>query len=165
MKNAIRFSMFIPKSFLLALQSLSEKRGSSVAQLIRDAIHEFLKAAGALCIVLMVGCASVPFEGWTKADTARQVTYTALHIADWAQTVDISKSNGEYYESGLAGIVIGEYPEESDVHLYFASTLILHTAISAMLSPKYRSAWQYVWIGAEGVTAAHNYSIGLRFGF
>ena len=119
-----------------------------------------------LCIIFVLcGCASVPFEGWTKADTARQVAYAALHVMDWAQTAEIARSNGEYYEAGLAGIVIGEYPEESDVHVYFASTLLLQTAISAMLEPEYRSAWQYVWIGAEGVTVAHNFSIGLRFGF
>jgi len=147
------------------MDRIAKERGTTIAQLIRDAIYALLKAAGALCLLLMVGCASVPFGGWTKADTARQVAYTALHVADWAQTVEISRSNGEYYEAGLAGIVIGEYPEESDVHLYFASTLILQTAISAMLAPKYRAAWQYVWIGAEGVTVAHNYSIGLRFGF
>jgi len=124
-----------------------------------------MKTITTLCVLFLVGCASVPFEGWTKADTTRQVAYTALHVMDWAQTTEISRSNGEYYEAGLAGIVIGEHPEESDVHVYFASTLLLQTAISAMLEPKYRSAWQYVWIGAEGVTVAHNFSIGLRFGF
>jgi len=115
--------------------------------------------------LVLSGCASTPFDSWTKADTARQVAYTTLHIADWAQTVEISRSPSEYYEAGLAGIVIGEYPKESDVHLYFASTLVLQTLIPAMLATKYRAAWQYVWIGAEGVTVAHNFSIGLRFGF
>ena len=119
-----------------------------------------------LCIIFVLcGCASVPFEGWTKADTARQVTYTALHVADWAQTAEISRSNGEYCEAGGAGIFIGEHPEESDVHIYFASTLLLQTAISAMLKPKYRKAWQYIWIGAEAATVAHNFSIGLNAEF
>ena len=160
-----RISVYLTESFIGALNKLAKERGTKTAHLIRMAIYEFLKAAGALCLLLLVGCASVPFEGWTKADTTRQVAYTALHVMDWAQTTEIARSNGEYYEAGLAGIVIGEHPEESAVHVYFASTLLLQTAISAMLEPKYRAAWQYVWIGAEGVTVAHNFSIGLRFGF
>ena len=77
-----RISVFIPKGFLEALNRMSKERGATVAQLIRDAIYALLKASGAMCIILVVGCASVPFEGWTKADTARQVSYTALHVAD-----------------------------------------------------------------------------------
>lgn len=119
-----------------------------------------------LCIIFVLcGCASAPFEGWTKADTARQVAYTAVHAMDWAQTVDISRSNGEYCEKGGASLVIGNDPKESDVHIYMASTLLLQTAIPAMLKPEYRKAWQYIWIGVEGGTVAHNFSIGLRCGF
>ena len=116
-------------------------------------------------IFVLCGCASVPFEGWTKADTARQVAYTALHIADWGQTVDISRNPDKYYEAGLAGLVIGEHPSESQVHTYMATTLLIQTAIPAMLAPEYRKWWQYVWISAECVTVAHNLSIGLRVGF
>ncbi len=68
MKNMIRFSMFVPKRFLLALQTLADKRGSSVAQLIRDAIHEFLKAAGVLAVLMFVGCAQEPEEYITYSD-------------------------------------------------------------------------------------------------
>jgi len=124
-----------------------------------------MKTIVALCLLLLVGCASAPFEGWTKADTTRQVAYSALHVADWAQTVEITHSNGRYYEAGLASYAMGHHPDEPEVHLYMGSTLLLQTAISAMLEPKYRRAWQYVWIGSEGGTVLHNYSIGLRFGF
>ena len=159
-----RISVYIPKTFLASLDRIAKERGTTIAQLMRDAIYAFLKSSGMLFLILMVGCASVPFEGWTKADPARQVTSTALHVADWAQTAEIAR-DPKYCEAGLAGIVIGEYPEESDVHIYFASTLILQTAISAMLAPKYRAAWQYVWIGTEAATVTHNYSIGLKVSF
>lgn len=54
-----RISLFIPKNFLLDLGKLAKKRGTSVSQLIRDAIYAFLKASGTLAILLfVVGCGS-----------------------------------------------------------------------------------------------------------
>jgi hypothetical protein len=160
-----RISVYIPKAFLSALDRVSKDRGTTVAQLIRDAIYAFLKSLGALCILILVGCASVPFENWTKADTARQVVYTTTHVMDWVQTVNITHSDGKYYEAGLSHCIIGHHPEERDVNLYMVSTLALQTIIPAMLEPKYRRAWQYIWIGAEGATVAHNFSIGLTLDF
>lgn len=55
-KDSVRFNLLLPKSFLWALNELAVKRGTSVSQLVRDAICQFLKAAGVLCVILVLGC-------------------------------------------------------------------------------------------------------------
>ena len=37
---------------------------------------------------------------WTHTDTALQLSYTALHIADWGQTLDI-ENHANAYETNL----------------------------------------------------------------
>ena len=55
-----RISLFIPENFLKALGKLAKKRSTTASQLIRDAIYEFLKAAGALCLLCaLMGCGAV----------------------------------------------------------------------------------------------------------
>jgi len=51
-----RISIYIPETFLAALNKLAKERGTKTAHLIRTAVYEFLKAAGALCLLLVVGC-------------------------------------------------------------------------------------------------------------
>jgi hypothetical protein len=47
-------------------------------------------------VFLVSGCASRPFENWSRQDTYRQAAYTALHVVDWAQTVTIQiKKNND----------------------------------------------------------------------
>ena len=116
-------------------------------------------------VLLAISCASRPFEGWTNTDSARQIAYSAVHVVDWVQTLDIAKNPDKYSECGLAKNFIGTKPTESRIHLYMGSTLILHTAMSAMLKPKYRKWFQYIWIGIEAGTVYSNYSVGYTSNF
>lgn len=114
-----------------------------------------------LVFLVVVGCAHRPFEDWSKADTARQAVYTALHVTDWAQTIEFRSNDRQE-----ANPLLGSHPNAETVHLFIGSSLIAHTAISALLQPKYRRIWQYFWIGAEGWAVYHNhYSCGVRVGF
>ena len=112
-----------------------------------------------LILVLLVGCASVPFEGWSKADTARQATVAALLAADWYQTRRIA-ADPNYVELNP---ILGEHPSSGSVDLYMLTCAVAHTVVSGMLKPgHWREAWQYTWIGAEAVTVGRNYKIGVR---
>lgn len=117
--------------------------------------------------IFIFGCghgfiADKPFDRWTKEDTQRQLVYTAVHVVDWAQTVQISRDPVNYQEEGLLRAMAGNHPSESEVHQFFATTLLLQTAIPAMLKPKYRKMWQYTWIGAEASNDIRNFSLGLH---
>ena len=109
----------------------------------------------------MYGCASTPFENWSKEDTMRQAVYSVAHIIDWAQTRDICDSE-KFYELNP---VLGKNPSKSKVDIWMGSTLILQTVASGLIDEKWRPWWQTFWIGAEVGTVYHNYQIGLGFGF
>ncbi|MGD9159002.1 MAG: hypothetical protein PVG39_11390 [Desulfobacteraceae bacterium] len=111
---------------------------------------------------LMTGCATRPFKNWTKEDTQRQIVYTVEHAVDWMQTKQIAKNPGKYKEIGLPGVFYGEHPSTSEVDFFFASTLLIQTAIPAMLKPKYRKWYQMIWIGLETGTVFRNFSLGLH---
>ena len=115
---------------------------------------------------------------WTKADTAWQLTYVAFHVADWGQTLHIRECdrgesavyNGQtYYKDGCnheeGNPILGSYPSRGEVNTYFATTLILHTAIAYYLPPKYRRVWQIAWIGIEANMVSHNINAGVKFSF
>lgn len=114
----------------------------------------------AFLYIVIFGC-SESFA-WTKADTARQVVYSTLHIMDWGQTRYIATHPEKYHETNP---ILGSHPSLRSVNLYFGATLLCHTAISAILPDKYRRAWQYVTIGVEGAYVVHNFNIGIKFGF
>jgi len=67
-----RISVFLPEPFIVALEKLAAKKGSNVSQLIRDAIHAFLKAAGALYVLLVIGCAQSPSESEEYSERIRE---------------------------------------------------------------------------------------------
>ncbi|MEK7593512.1 MAG: hypothetical protein AAB464_02245 [Patescibacteria group bacterium] len=101
-------------------------------------------------------------KDWTNKDTAREVVYSALHIADWGQTRYIAKNPQKFYERNP---LLGKHPSVGKVDTYFFGGLVAHAAISYILPPKYRWVWQYVGIGMEGGAVAHNASIGIKFEF
>ena len=112
-----------------------------------------------LILILFVGCAAVPFESGSTADTARQTAFTALLAADWYQTRRIA-DDPNYYETNP---VLGEQPSSSSVDLYMVGCAVGHAVVSGCLKPgKWREAWQYLWVGAEGATVVNNHRIGVR---
>ena len=120
--------------------------------------------AALLAIMAFFGLTSPVFgSDWTKADTAWQLGYLALHVADWGQTRNIVKREGEgYYETNP---ILGRSPSLRRVDTHFAVTALAHTAISYALPPDWRRRWQMVTIGIEAGYVGYNYSIGLKMDF
>jgi len=129
-------------------------------------------------LALLCFCAPVHAEEWTKLDTSLQVVYTVAHCLDWAQTRQISRHYGQMtgYQQHNDGRttfavnqesngILGPHPSRDTVDLYFASTLVAHTAIAYILPKPYRNIWQAVWIGVEVETVRHNYSVGVQARF
>lgn len=112
-------------------------------------------------IIFATGCAARFGEDWSKADTTRQLTYTALHVADWGTTLDI-KNHDDLYERNPT---LGKHPSRKKINLMVGGSLIIQTIIPPMLNPRARKWYQYIWIGIEGAAVCNNYSVGLKSNF
>ena len=99
-------------------------------------------------------------DTWRPEDTARQVAFTALMVADWRQTRAIAVTPG-YYETN---IVLGERPNASRVNGYFAGTLLAHTLIAHALPHPWRERWQSAGIVIQAGAVTRNDAIGLPGG-
>ena len=112
-----------------------------------------------LILILFVGCAAVPFEGWSTADTAREVTFQGLNAVDWYQTSRIA-DDPCYTELNP---ILGENPSRQSVDLFMLGVAVGHVVVSGLLEPEYwRPAWQYLGIGSKGATVVWNYREGVR---
>ena len=155
-----------------------------------------------LCLVLILGCATpaskdaaveerpelIPdseltsivsqSDDWTKADVYRESAYFILHVADWRQTLYISKHPDEFFEKNP---ILGAHPSDSEVNRYFIATGLLHVAASHYL-PKagrllpetwqrnlyvdhWRKAFQYSTIFIEADYVYSNYRAGIKIFF
>jgi hypothetical protein len=112
-----------------------------------------------LIALLFVGCGS---RTWTKADSAREAAYLALHVADWGQTLDIADHPDKWHENNPA---LGSHPSRGEVNRYFAITGLLHPVISYALPDDWRPYWQYGTIGLEVICVGNNARMGIGFGF
>lgn len=120
---------------------------------------------GWLFLSLFLGCSSSARAGdWSTGDTYRQAVVTGLLLADWGQTRDIAQHPNRFQEFESRP-VLGDTPSVGKVNNYFAVAIIGHAAVSYLLPTDWRAGWQYVVIGVELNTVAHNRSIGLRVSF
>ena len=101
---------------------------------------------------------------WSKKDTYWQAAYLVTHIADWGQTLDISRQceTGNYYETN---VIMGRCPNAQTVNTYFIATALLHYGVAHSLPPKYRRMFQMGTIGMELSYISSNASIGLNIKF
>lgn len=133
--------------------------------------------AALFAAVVLMSAPAHAFDDWSKTDYALQGVYTVLHVIDWGQTVRIANSqlqytsktyNGEvyhpssYYNTSEQNTILGKRPSAGKVNTYFASTLILHAAVSYVLPKPYRTIWQGSTIGLEAYCVGHNYYTGVK---
>lgn len=119
-------------------------------------------AALALIALAFFESAPAHADDWSVADKERQAVYTALHLADYAQTHYIARHPDAFRENNP---LLGAHPSVGQVNTYFAITLAGHYIIADQLSPKWRARWQYAWIAAEALQVVRNRSIGVGFNF
>ncbi len=102
-------------------------------------------------------------DEWTGGNTGLEIAWAVLWVADWSQTLHISRNPDQYYEKVC--IFLKDHPSSGDVNTYFATSLILHPLISFALPQPYRLAWQGVTIVNEVDMVNNNYKIGISLGF
>lgn len=99
---------------------------------------------------------------WKQADTERQLAYLLLHLIDWGQTRNIARNPDEFYEFNP---LLGEHPSVKRVDSYMLVSALTHTAISYLLPPNWRHAFQHVTLSVKSGLVNHNFSIGLRIDY
>lgn len=114
-----------------------------------------------LLVLLILSSTSYATDVWTKKDTTYQAICLTLKAVDWLQTKEIAR-NPNYYELNP---ILGKYPSQNEVDLYFASTAIAHTIIAYYLPKKYRRIWQCVFIGIQAGCVGHNINAGINIHF
>lgn len=75
----------------------------------------------------------------SNAELGRQLAYSAVHLADWAQTRTIAADPARWHERNP---ILGPHPRAVEVNRYFAATLAAHWAITCSLPPSWRKPWQ-----------------------
>jgi len=116
--------------------------------------------------ILILLFISLPVFLWasplTKQDKILEGLFITTLMIDWGQTLYISEYPDKYWESNP---ILGENPSRERVNAYFASCIVGHILITRILPPKWRTAWQTIWIGIELKTIHNNWQVGIRVRF
>jgi hypothetical protein len=88
-----------------------------------------------------------------------EAAYLTLLAIDWSQTRYIAKNPDRFREINP---LLGEHPSLGKVNNYFVASALVNIAAVHYLPERYRKPFQYLTIGFEATTVAHNYSIGIK---
>lgn len=95
-------------------------------------------------------------------DMAKQIAYSALHIADWQQTRRIAARPDKWVETNP---ILGPNPSQARINQYFTGTLIAHWGITYALPPDWRKPFQDGSIALEAMVVHKNYQLGISARF
>lgn len=111
-----------------------------------------------MTLSLLTPSSSYSFGSWNQETTARELCFLLSLSTDWKQTLEISKNPDKYSE---ANPILGEHPDESKVHTYFAACALTHALVAYMLPPEYSKIWQVTWIGIQSSVTDSNKDNGI----
>ena len=124
------------------------------------------RAAILLFVMLAFSSAVLGAEEWfgslNRNEIIAETVFVGLAVLDWNQTLQIAKHPDEYSETNF---IIGEHPSEGRVNILMPAGIVLHALVTYALPRKYRSFWQYVWIGEEAACVYQNWRTGLTVRF
>lgn len=126
----------------------------------------FFEWAGAMILVgTMVSCDKAQADDWTATNTALELGFAGLVVADYFQTVDIKNHDDIHEANPVARVLIGENPEPLQTAGYMAASVGIHWAISRALPKGWREAWQTGTVIVQAGVVGSNYHMGLGFQF
>jgi hypothetical protein len=121
-----------------------------------------LRVLAVILMLVVIPTSSSAFDKWTKTNTMLELSWLALDIVDWGQTLHIAKNPDEFHETNP---LLGDHPSVSEVNRHFIIGAVIHAGFSYVLPRKYREVFQIFSIGWTGNTVKRNYNIGLRMNF
>ena len=115
-------------------------------------------AALILLLILIFSSGANAGDKWTYADTALQLTFTGLALADRSQTLQIREqgTTTEYFS-----VLLSQRPTHERTNRTFGVYILGHAGISYLLPKRWRTAWQASFIVFEISNINHNERIGL----
>jgi len=118
-------------------------------------------------LALLIFGASDVFAGgkWTRTNTALELSYIAVALADAASTADIRNHSDIVEAQPIARAIMGANPEPAAVAGYFTGAIVGHYLISRALPAKYRHFWQAGTVAVQAAFVANNAALGLSFSF
>jgi hypothetical protein len=81
--------------------------------------------------------------------------------ADWIQTRDI-KNHPEYKESNP---ILGDYPSDARIDIYFASVVVINAVLGKTLSEKWANRYLASMTVLQMAVAGRNATMGLKVNF
>lgn len=111
-----------------------------------------------MTLSLLTPSSSYSFGSWNQETTARELCFLFSLSTDWKQTLEIAKNPDKFSE---ANPILGEHPDESKVHTYFAACALTHAFVAYMLPPEYSKIWQVTWIGIQSSVTDSNRDNGI----
>ena len=112
-------------------------------------------------LMLFSGAAHADFDSWSTTDKSLFAAHTALTIADWGQTRDITRRPDEYHETNM---FLGQHPSKQKVDLFFVASLV-GTYYLFDYSKNYRTEILLGFTAGRLAAVKHNADIGLRVRF
>lgn len=113
-----------------------------------------------LIMGLLGGCASS--DNWTRADTARELTFQVANAADAYQTSRYASDPTIEEGTPFTRAVIGSEPSGSDVALYFGTMAVSHYFIARALPAKWRPWFQGGTAGLSIYTVYNNCQVAAQ---
>jgi hypothetical protein len=101
-------------------------------------------------------------EDWSTSTKILATSAMVLTVADWGQTRDIVKSNGQYIELNR---ILGPRPSMSAVNTYFVATLATQYIVAEFLPDPYKTMVLSGMLGISLQAVGNNKSIGLKINF
>lgn len=97
-------------------------------------------------------------QGWTKTDTALEISTQALFFVDWRQTSGFHR-NPDLYEGNP---FLPRNPPQAKINRFFAGMVLGHFAISYALKGNSRRAWQLTTLVIQANYVKDNVYIGAK---
>jgi len=115
-----------------------------------------------LGFLIAAGLSGALSKEWKTTDTAMLIAAESMLLADYNQTLQISRHPELYYERNR---IMGTHPGRGTVNTYFIAAALITAGIAKALPVKYRRMFLGGVIGVEAITVAGNKAIGLRVAF
>lgn len=113
---------------------------------------------GCCLVAILVMSRHCHASDWTEGDTVRQGIFTALDVADWAQT-----RYGTTHGFVEQNPIMGQHPSIGRVNIVFVIGVVGNAAMAWSLPKEYRPYFQYGSIALEAYCVGHNARIGVKF--
>jgi hypothetical protein len=96
---------------------------------------------------------------WDTKDTIIEITWQAINVIDYFQTMEIARNPQEWEEYNP---ILGKHPTTDEVTIYFITYALVHAGVSYILPDKYRVWFQGITFGYTISCVTNNMSAGIR---